>query len=235
VLNAEYQNIHKSFGRRHILRGVTLELTSGRCCLLTGVNGTGKSTLLRICAGLEKPDAGNIDIGFGRQNWSHRLRMHLQKQIVYMHQHPYMFDGSVLHNLAYALHGQHDKSQHRQRLDMALDWAGLTAIADSHAKTLSGGERQRVALARAWLRSPRFMLLDEPTSNLDVTARRRTLALLISLKAQGIALLIASHENEHFSGLVDSCLALENGTVVNQADIISTEDNVIPLIKTQQA
>ena len=223
-----------AFGARTVLNHTGLSLYAGKCFLLTGANGTGKTTLLRICAGLEKPDSCLVDIGMGCASWKH-YRPILQAQIVYLHQQPYMFDGSVIRNLAYALPRQLDKTERAQRIDMALHWAGLEAIAHNYAKTLSGGERQRVALARAWLRSPKIMLLDEPSNNLDEEAKQRTLALLISLKAQGIALLIASHEAEHFTTVADGTLELRNGTLATKSPSSSLPSNVIPLIKTQQA
>lgn len=227
------QDIHKAFGTRKVLQGATLFLNAGKCCLLTGINGAGKSTLLRICAGLERPDACYIDDGAGLVSWK-RYRRILQAQTVYLHQQAYMFDGSVMQNLAYALHHT-DKSTRQERIDLALHWAGLTPIAHNWAKTLSGGERQRVALARAWLRSPKIMLLDEPTNNLDEEAKQRTIVLLMSLKAQGIALLIASHETDYFSTIADETLDLVNGQLTRRTAVSFVSDNVITLAKTRQA
>lgn len=227
------QDINKAFGTRQVLQGAALNLNTGKCCLLTGANGAGKSTLLRICAGLERPDSGYINDGAALVSWK-RYRHILQTQTVYLHQQAYMFDGSVRQNLAYALHHS-DKSTRQVRIDMALDWAGLTPIAHNWAKTLSGGERQRVALARAWLRSPRIMLLDEPTNNLDEEAKQRTIALLMSLKVQGITLLIASHETNYFSPIVDETLELVNGQLASQTAMIFSADNVVSLTKTRQA
>ncbi len=227
-------DIHKTFGARRVLQGATLELNTGTCCLLTGANGAGKSTLLRICAGLEKPEAGYVDLGAGRIRWK-RARRDLQRQSVYLHQQPYMFDSSVRQNLAYALHRHTDKATHQTRIDMALDWAGLTPIAHTWAKQLSGGERQRVALARAWLRSPNIMLLDEPTNNLDEEAKQRTLALLMSLKAQGIGLLIASHENNYFHRLADETLELANGQLTPRTATPHSIGNIVKLTSIRQA
>ena len=228
------QDINKAFGARKVLQNTELALRAGKCYLLIGANGAGKSTLLRICAGLEKPDSCRIDIGTGFASWKH-YRHVLQSQIVYLHQQPYMFDGSVIRNLAYALPRQLDKSERAQRIDMALHWAGLQDIADNYAKTLSGGERQRVALARAWLRNPKVMLLDEPSNNLDEEAKQRTNALLISLKAQGIALLVASHEAEKFALVSDGTLELRNGKLISKSPPTLFPENVIPLVKTHQA
>ena len=122
-----------------------------------------------------------------------------------------MFDGSVKYNLGYALPRGLEQEVRSERIEHALNWADLNSHANTPAKSLSGGECQRVALARAWMRGPRVLLLDEPTVNMDREACRRTLRLLHSLKADGIALLIASHETALFKDLVDGHLHLVNG------------------------
>jgi tungstate transport system ATP-binding protein len=230
----EFYDIHKHFGHRQILTGTDMVVSGGHCSLLSGPNGAGKSTLLRICAGLEKPDRGMIDIGKGNQSWK-RCRKTLQAKTVYLHQQPYMFDGSVIQNLAYALTRRIPQPKRKQLISEALAWAELESIATSPAKTLSGGERQRVAIARAWLRKPTVMLLDEPTTNMDQDARRRTVELLCSLKEQGIALLIASHDPKHFYSLTNTWLHLSAGKIEILSSNTEITDNVILLPLAEQA
>jgi tungstate transport system ATP-binding protein len=227
-----FRNIHKHFGRRLILQGADLSLHTGQCFLLTGPNGAGKSTLQRICAGLEKPDKGSVDTGYGKHSWR-QVRRILQNQCVYLHQQPYMFDGTVMENLAYALPRATAKAERLAQIEVALHWAGLEPIASAWAKTLSGGERQRVALARASLSQPRYMLLDEPSNNLDEDSRQRMRSLLTSLKSQGIGLLITSHESSYFDSLADGCYEILHGQLVNK--LASQHDaNIIPITKLQQ-
>lgn len=229
-----FYDLHKHFGSRQILTGTDLLLQSGQCSLLSGANGAGKSTLLRICAGLEKPDLGEVDVGLGRQAWK-RYRRTLQAETVYLHQQPYMFDGTVIQNLAYALPRPTPQARHKRLVNEALAWAELESIATNSARTLSGGERQRVAIARAWLRRPTVMLLDEPTTNMDQEARRRTIQLLHSLKEQGIALLVASHDPKHFYSLTNTWLELAAGRTTNLLTVSKHADNVIPLTSSQRA
>jgi tungstate transport system ATP-binding protein len=234
MMQLYFTDIQKRFGKRQILSGTNLIVSSGHCSLLSGANGAGKSTLLRICAGLEKPDQGSVNIGEGNQTWKHCRQM-LQAKTVYLHQHAYMFDGSVIQNLAYALPRRLPQLKRKQLISEALAWAGLESIATTSAKTLSGGERQRVAIARAWLRAPTVMLLDEPTANMDQDARLRTVQLLCSLKEQGIALLVASHEPKHFYSLTNSWLHLSAGRIETLAAHAETTDNIIPLAFAQKA
>lgn len=223
-LKLSFNDIHKRYNGRTVLSATNIQLSGGECTVLTGPNGAGKTTLLRIMAGLEKPDRGSIDTGLGATRWR-RCCATLRTRILYLHQHPYLFDGSISRNLAYAITEKQKRSLRQQRISEALKWAGLTAIADNHAKTLSGGERQRVALARAWLREPRALLLDEPTANMDPEARTRTLELLNRLKQSGIALLVASHDPHHFSSLADRHLQLTQGIL---AEEFSDDTNVTP-------
>lgn len=203
-------HLYKKFGQRSLLDGLQITLRGGVCQLLSGANGAGKTTLLRIIAGLDKPDSGTVDIGRGPKKWE-RCRSLLHSRVVYLHQHPYMFDGSVKYNLRYALPRGLGRKEGSERIEHALNWADLNRHASTPAKSLSGGERQRVALARAWLRAPSVLLLDEPTVNMDQKACLRTLKLLRSLKADGIALIVASHDPALFYDLLDSHLHLVNG------------------------
>ena len=207
-----FGNIHKHFGKRAVLNGASMALRGGECSLLTGPNGSGKTTLLLICAGLERPDQAELDLGMGMLSWKHSRRSLLEKT-VYLHQQPYMFDGSVIDNLGYGLPKNISRKERKQHIDRGLEWADLAPIADAHAKSLSGGEKQRVALARAWLRNPAILLLDEPTANMDQLSRQRSYELIQQLKSEGIALLIASHDPAHFISEADHYLALKYGSI----------------------
>jgi len=212
-VNISFSCLHKRLGRKIILRDASLLIRSGELNLIRGKNGTGKTTLLRIIAGLEKPDSATIDSGNGATSWR-RSRKQLRNLSVYLHQHAYMLDGSVKENLAYTLSQRKlTKKEKDHLIDTALELTQINDISDYYAKSLSGGEQQRVALARAWLRQPKIMLLDEPTANMDQDARTRTIELLDNLKAQGLALFVASHDPEQFSRLAENTLTLSDGTL----------------------
>ena len=171
------------------------------CIVLSGQNGAGKTTLLKILAGLETPDYAEVEIDGQRQSWK-VARVRLRREVVYLHQQPYMFDHSVADNIAYGLSRQAVPAAHiKARVADALDWSGLTHLAQRNARELSGGEKQRVALTRARVLSPRLLLLDEPLANLDIGAREQTILLIRRLKDDGVSTIITSHE-PHISMLL---------------------------------
>lgn len=205
-----FDKVNKRFGDRPILRDVRVTLDAGDCQLLCGNNGAGKSTLLRILAGMERPNSAEIRHAEGGGSWR-SLRRRLLRDFIYLHQQPYLFEGTVEYNLYYPLRGP--RAERAEQVQEALQWSGLMDLAKQAVHKLSGGERQRVALARAWLRQPKVMLLDEPTSNMDVQCRARTIELLGALKREGVALLVATHDAQHFSGICDRVLRLEDGVL----------------------
>ncbi len=208
-----YREIHQFFHRRHLLDGLSLSLEGGNATLLSGENGSGKTTLLRILSGLTAPARCLVDFGAGKIPWG-KCRRKLQREVMYLHQQPYMFDGNVVRNLALALPRTMPKLQRRKKIRQALEWAQLDGLAGECAKTLSGGEKQRVSLARAWLRQSKFLLLDEPIANMDRESQTRTVALLKRLKNARVALMISSHNHEIFHELIDHRLTLDRGKLL---------------------
>ncbi len=161
---------------------------------LTGVNGAGKSTLLRILAGLETADAGAL-VFDGARLALDPYPAALRRAVGYVHQHPIMFSTSVPANIAYGLRARGvPAARIKQLVEEAMAWAGVLHLRDSDPVSLSGGEKQRVALARAKVLSPRLLLLDEPTSNLDGAAREQVIALIPTLIAAGSSVVMACHD-----------------------------------------
>ena len=154
---------------------------------------------------------------------------------MYLHQTPYLFDGSVRQNLQYA--HKKGRGDRFQLINQALEWVGLSHLANENAKTLSGGERQRVALARALLRRPRILLLDEPTAHLDAISNAQISNLLGELKSHTVSMLIASHEPTYLSDLVNQEVRLENGKLIEQnlSPDIKASDPRLSVVKTPLA
>jgi tungstate transport system ATP-binding protein len=230
----EYKHLSLRFGEREILRDVSINLSPNKVILLTGENGCGKSTLLRVMAGLLKPDAGQITCAGVSSKFS-QCQSALLEQVMYLHQTPYLFDGSVRQNLQYA--HKKGRGDRFQLINQALEWVGLSHLANENAKTLSGGERQRVALARALLRRPRILLLDEPTAHLDAISNAQISNLLGELKSHTVSMLIASHEPTYLSDLVNQEVRLENGKLIEQnlSQDIKASDPRLSVVKTPLA
>ena len=193
--------------RKHTARGDKLfdidafDIPEGTCIILSGQNGAGKTTLLKILAGLETPDSAEITFDGQHQTWK-AARTRLRREVVYLHQQPYMFDHSVADNVAYGLARQAiPTALVKKRVAEALAWSGLSHLARRNARELSGGEKQRVALTRARVLSPRLLLLDEPLANMDISAREQTIQLIRRLKDDGVSTIITSHE-PHISTLL---------------------------------
>lgn len=204
-----------TFGGRRIIENLDFEILSGECVILSGANGAGKTTLLRILAGLLQPDTGYYCLhnDTDSQRWK-TVRCWLLKNIVYLHQTPYIFDSDVRENIMYGLRRRGlKKPEARRKADDALNWGGLNHLARRNGLGLSGGEKQRVALLRAWVLNPALLLLDEPIANMDDNGRHSTLFLIRRLIGNGTAVVITAHEPRLFLPMVNRHLHMENGTL----------------------
>ena len=208
-----FREIEKSFSGSQILCGVDLSLYPGKCILLSGKNGVGKTTLLKIIAGLEIPDLAKIEFSGKINCWNKAVRS-VRKEIIYLHQHPIMFSSTVESNVAFGLRFTSlNRKQRRESVEEALEWAGLMDVAKQQAKTLSGGIQQRVAFTRARIMKPKVLLLDEPMANMDYESREQTYQLLVRMKSAGMSLVITSHFMQYFEGIVDQHFQLKNGAL----------------------
>jgi tungstate transport system ATP-binding protein len=173
---------------------IELEACSGY--VLTGPNGSGKTTLLRIAAGLEAAERGQLAFRAETSTTSGYPEA-WRRDIVYVHQQPYLFHTSIEKNLEYGLARRGTPLAERSaRVRAALEWAGLSDRRDVPPHKLSGGEKQRVALARAKALDPTLLLLDEPTANLDGQARKQVLELVTALCIENHTVVVASHDPE---------------------------------------
>lgn len=192
----QVDGLHKQFGQRDLLAIERLSIETAQAYVLTGVNGSGKSTLLRILAGLEPASVARVtyqNVACSLAPYSRAMR----DGIVYVHQHPVMFSGSVATNIGYGLRMRGmPAAQIAPLVEQAMRWADVLHLRDSPTATLSGGEKQRISLARARVLSPRLLLLDEPTANLDGAAREQVIGLIPTLVGQGCSLIMACHDRD---------------------------------------
>lgn len=225
LLNA--RGLKKSYGTRPLFEIDSLALGAGEACLLTGRNGSGKSTLMRILAGLEACDRGEFHYrGVRLSRFRHKR---LGGKVIYLHQQPCLFDTTVEQNLGFGL-GHLKRDEARRRVAQALEWSGLSHLSARNARTLSGGEKQRIALARAWVMEPEFLLLDEPTANMDREAREQTLFLVRRLINEGMGILLSCHDLWGDNRLIRRRLHLKDGTLrevpFTRADQEGTSDDL---------
>lgn len=207
------EGIRKSFGARRILDIARFELAAGESYVLTGENGSGKTTLLRVLAGLD--DAEAVACRYeGRSFDLHTYPNWLRHDVIYVHQHPYLFRGSIVDNISYGLKARGMAASACEPLVRdAIAWAGVGDLLDVPPHSLSGGEKQRVALARARVLHPRLFLLDEPTANLDAEARQQTMKLIRDLCDANSTVVLACHDREIIELPHMHRLHMENGRI----------------------
>lgn len=192
-----------------LLDGISLVLPRGGITAVIGPNGAGKSLLLRLCHGLLEPASGTV-------SWALRRGMHAgKKRHAMVFQRPVMLRRSVRGNLDHALAAAgFDLAERRERASAALSRFGLQNLAESPARALSGGEQQRLAIARAWSLSPEVIFLDEPCSQLDPGAMRKIEAMLVTLEAEGVTLVMATHDLAQARRLARHVVFLNRGRLV---------------------
>ncbi len=205
-------DVRRRFGQTEALRGVSLEVADGELVALLGPSGGGKSTLLRVIAGLEPADAGEV--------WLHGRRVdHLDPQargIGFVFQHYALFRHlSVAENIAFGLRVRGVASgPRRARAEALLDRVGLHGLGDRLPHELSGGQRQRVALARAMAPEPRLLLLDEPFGAVDAKVREELRRWLRALHEDlHTTTLFVTHDQEEAFAVADRVVILRDGQI----------------------
>jgi tungstate transport system ATP-binding protein len=208
------RGLRKSFGERLLFEIDNLTIEEASACVLTGANGTGKSTLLRVIAGLEAAQCESASF-LGQVVNLGPYPQAMRDAVVYVHQHPVMFSTSVEENIAYGLHARGmAKPGIRERVEEAMAWAGVSHLRGRDPVVLSGGEKQRIALARAKVLQPKLLLLDEPTANLDGPAREQVIALIPALIADGRSVVMACHDRDLISLPGVQRMKLKDGRLV---------------------
>ena len=207
--------LHKSFGTVRALKGVSFTAQDGRITGLLGPNGAGKSTTLRTLATLLKPDAGG-----GRVDGHDILKepLEVRRRLgVLPHSAGIYPNLSGRENINYfgALHGL-APGLIEQRVEELLTLLEMRDFADRRAKGYSQGERLKVAIARALVHSPRNVVLDEPTTGLDVMATRALRSLVRRLREDGHCVLLSSHVMQEVGELCDDVVIIARGVVVAQ-------------------
>ena len=200
---------------RAVFDALDLELAAGECVVLYGRSGSGKTTLLNLVGGIDRPDAGRVEVdGTRLDTLDEEARTRFRRaRIGFVHQFFNLLPTLTVYEnllLPLELNARADAAGHA-RAGALLEEVGLAGRRDSFPDRLSGGEQQRVAVARAVIHEPRLLLGDEPTGNLDSETGAVVLALLHRLaRTAGHALLLATHSREAAS-IADRVLVFDHG------------------------
>ena len=208
----QLDNIQKSFGDTHVIKGVNLEIDKGEFIVFVGPSGCGKSTLLRLIAGLESITSGKLSLD-GKDithtaSGKRDLAMVFQSYALYPHM-------SVYDNMSFALKlAKVAKDTIKTKVDYAAKTLNLSQYLARTPKELSGGQRQRVAIGRAIVRAPKVFLFDEPLSNLDAALRGNTRVEIHKLhRALGATSIYVTHDQVEAMTLADRVVVLKDGLI----------------------
>lgn len=220
--------VSHGFDGANVLDDVSLSVERGETLAIIGPSGTGKTTLLRLLSLFDRPDTGTVELD-GRDVWtlSERERLEARRRIGMVFQNPNLFDGTVRWNVSYGVNVRRGwRERLRRWLSVArngdmhrdvaakLDIVGLSDAKTREASSLSGGEAQRVAFARALAYDPEFLLLDEPTSDLDPRNTAVLEQAVETAQLRGIGVAVATHDMHQAERIADRVAVIIEGNVL---------------------
>lgn len=212
----EVKDVHKSYGKNEVLKGISLDVAEGEVVVMIGPSGSGKSTFLRSLNKLEEINSGQIKInGWDLVDPKNNIDK-TRETIGMVFQHFNLFPHlTVLENmmLAPVEVGKQSKTEAEQTARKLLDRVGLADKADVKPNTLSGGQKQRVAIARALAMNPKIMLFDEPTSALDPEMVGDVLAVMKELAEEGMTMIVVTHEMGFAKQVADRVVFFADGYI----------------------
>lgn len=214
------QDVHKWFGKFHVLRGVSLTVNRGEVVVIMGPSGSGKSTFIRTFNALEAYQKGKIEID--GITLSHDLRNieAIRKEVGMVFQQFNLFPHlNVLENITLApvWVRKWSKTKAKEIALQLLERVGILEQAQKYPSQLSGGQQQRVAIARALAMQPKIMLFDEPTSALDPEMVREVLDVMLNLAESGITMVVVTHEVGFAREVADRVILMDSGLIVESA------------------
>ena len=204
-----------------VLKDISFEVKSGEFVCIVGKSGAGKTTLINLILGLQKPSSG--EIFFDGENISSASSSEIQKirrKIGGIHQdYKLLSNKTVFENVSYIMEVEgKDKEEIETEVPEILETVGLLEKANNFPKELSGGEQQRLAVARALVNSPEVILADEPTGNLDPYNTYEVIQLLEKMNQLGKTIILSSHDREVVNKLQKRVITLENGKIIRDEE-----------------
>ena len=210
------ENVHKSFGKNEVLKGINLHIKQGQVVVIIGPSGSGKSTVLRTMNYLEEPTSGKVIVDgmdLSDKNKLNEVRAEVGMVFQNFNLFPHM---TVMDNLTLAQTKVRKTSTDEAKKigQTLLDRVGLGDKANAYPDSLSGGQKQRVAIARALAMKPKVMLFDEPTSALDPEMVSEVLDVMKSLAEDGMTMVIVTHEMGFAKKVADRVLFVDGGLIL---------------------
>jgi iron(III) transport system ATP-binding protein len=214
AVDVDIRHVDLSYGANHVLKDVNLQINPGEFFAFLGPSGCGKTTLLRLIAGFNRADRGDVLIGGADVSslppWKRDVGMVFQSYALWPHM-------SVAQNVAFGLEERKvPRDEIARRVRTALELVGLGHLGERKPSQLSGGQQQRVAIARALACEPKIMLFDEPTSSLDPELTGEVLKVMRDLAADGMTMVVVSHEIGFAASVANRITFLDEGKLLLQ-------------------
>jgi phospholipid/cholesterol/gamma-HCH transport system ATP-binding protein len=232
----ELRDVHKSFGGKQVLRGVSIQVPRGTSAVVMGGSGTGKSVLIKHIVQLLLPDSGQV--------WANGIRVDqlerdeldkLRLSIGYLFQGGALFDSmTVFRNLEFIMerHTKLSKAERAERIEETLDWVNLRDAASQYPAELSGGQKKRIGLARSIILEPQILLYDEPTTGLDPISVRVVSDLIVRLRDdRGITSIAITHDLLCAEIITDAAFFLHEGEIVEQGSFEHLQRSSHPALR----
>lgn len=231
-----FSEVKKSFGEKHVLKGISFEISKAEIVFILGTSGTGKSVLLKNIVGLLRPDSGEIWID-GQETSGFREKdfMRLRKRCGMVFQHPALFDSlTVYDNIAFGIRKHYPKSTSEEiteRVKNCLELVNLNGIEDKFPPEISYGMQKRVSLARTLAIQPDILLFDEPTTGLDPISTNKVNHLIQELSTKlHTTSIVVSHDMHCALDIADRIIVLDKGLVIENGTVEQIKNSQHPLV-----
>lgn len=213
-MNIQVQKLRKSYKDREVLKNISFEIKEGSICGLLGINGAGKSTIMKIIFGLENADSGAVIFNGEKNAGIYEIGALIETPAIYMNLSA--FDNLKTRALLYDISDE--------RINEVLNLIGLSNTGKKKAGSFSLGMKQRLGLGMAIITSPDLLILDEPTNGLDPNGIKELLNLMISLKKSGMTILLSSHQLYEVSKVADKVVILHDGQIFYDGSNVQSDD-----------